>query len=147
MCCFCSHCYVPELFLGMPVLLLLGNPSFIGVTSRARGSALHLWSHPRCPQFHRARDPRADWRLKTPNHPQATPIIQPRTSLADQRQSIPSVSIHSLSILSPWSCILRIQNRLHEFKWAALWKSTALILQAGLEPLTQVRAGKGRQSS
>lgn len=53
MCLLCSHCYVPELFPGTQVLLLLGNPSSAGVTSTARGSALDLWSRPRRPQFHR----------------------------------------------------------------------------------------------
>lgn len=94
MCLLCSHCYVPELFLGLPVLLLLGNPSFVGVTSRARGSALELCSHPRCPQVSSAPaqqcDPRADCRLMTPNHPQQL-LIQPRTSVAEQRQGIASL--------------------------------------------------------
>lgn len=91
MCLLCSHCYVPELFLGLPVLLLLGNPSFVGVTSRARGSALDLCSRPRCPQFHSAVWSQGRLQLMTPNHPQAAPIIQPRTSSAVQRQRIPSL--------------------------------------------------------
>lgn len=36
-------------------------------------------------------DPWAACRLMTPNHPQATPISQPRSSLADQSHRIPSV--------------------------------------------------------
>lgn len=95
-------------------------------------------------------DPRADSRLMTPNHHQTTPIIQPSTSWPKTEfllsaNILPSQSIYTLP--SPRSCIQRVQNLLHEFKWAALWKSTALIPQAELEPLSLVRAGKGSQSS
>lgn len=77
-------------------------------------------------------DPWADCRLMTPTHPQAAPIIQPRTSLADLRQRIPSlcntfslpylfiylyatfsIILHSKSLKSPpWiqpSCTLKKQ--------------------------------------
>lgn len=49
-------------------------------------------------------DPRADCRLMTPNHLQAAPISQPRTSLADQR--IPSVcpSPFILYLLQDFPC-------------------------------------------
>lgn len=114
MCLLCSHCYVPELFLGLPALLLLGNPSFVGVTSRARGSALDLCSRPRCPQFHLSSVIPGQIAANDSKSPQAAPIIQPRTSSAVQNR-IPSLC-NTFSLAYLFICYLLHHLALKEFK-------------------------------
>lgn len=124
MCLLCSHCYVPELFLGLPVLLLLGNPSFVGVTSRARGSALDLCSVPGVPSSTSAVWSQGRLQLMTPNHPRQ--LLSSSQGLHQLSKTENSFSLQILPIymlLSPSSCIQRVQNLLHEFKQAARWKA------------------------